>query len=186
MEELGLRFATERIHLGGDPREPEKQRAYFDVSQRGTCPALRIGGDEVLTESLDILLRLEQEFPRLPDGQKPDDPAVAELLRASGAFDTDCDEWLHNTQQKREAALRARAMEKLAWLEGALARRGGPFLLGAAPSIADAAFVGFLTRLDTNYRFFKGFDVRQPEAGTPRLAAWLAAIDATRGGAATR
>ena len=45
MEQLELRYATERIHLGGDPREPEKQPTFFDVSPRGTCPALRLGND---------------------------------------------------------------------------------------------------------------------------------------------
>lgn len=185
MEQLELRYSTERIHLGGDPREPEKQPAYFHVSPRGTCPALRLG-DSIIHESLDILIRLEREFPRLPAGRAPNDLYVAELLRASGAFDVDCDEWLHNTQPKREATLRGRAMEKLAWLEAALARDGGPFLLGAVPSIADAAFVGFLTRLEHNYRFFKALDVREPAAGTPRLAAWLAAIESTPGGAATK
>ena len=187
IEQLELRYKTTRVHLGGDPREPAKQASYLSVSPRGTCPALRIDGDTI-TESLDILWRLEREFPRLPSGRgRPkDDARVAELLRASGAFDTDCDEWLHNTRPGREAALRAAAVEKLAWLEAALAAEGGPFLLGAAPSIVDAAFVGFLTRLDTNYRHFKALDVRAPAARTPRLAAWLAAIEATAGGAATR
>ena len=186
MEQLELRYVTQRIHLGGDPREPAKQRSYFDVSPRGTCPALRIGGDTI-TESLDILWRLEREHPRFPAGRGGrDDARVHELIRASGAFDTDCDEWLHNTEPAREAALRANAMEKLAWLEAALADEGGPFLLGEAPTIVDAAFVGFLTRLATNYRHFKSLDVRARDSETPRLAAWLRAIDATTGGAATR
>lgn len=184
LEQLEIEYTTERIHLGGDPREPAKQPSFFQVSPRGTCPALKIG-DEAVTESLDILLRLEQTYPRLV-GKSADDRQVQELLRASGAFDTDCDEWLHNTQPGREGMLRKQAMQRLEWLEAALAREGGPFLLGDTPSIADAAFLGFLTRLAHNYKYFKGFDVTSPSAGTPRLAAWLEAIDATPGGAATR
>ena len=186
MEQLELRFETEKVHLGGDPREPAKSQPYLRVSPRGTCPALR-AGDEIVLESLDILIRLEREFPNLPLGRQTGDAYVSELLHSSGAFDTDCDEWLHNTRPEREGGLRERAMDKLAWLEATLAREDGPFLLeGSAPSIVDAAFVGFLTRLDHNYRFFKSFDVRQPAAGMPRLSAWLSAIEATPGGAATK
>ena len=68
--------------------------------------------------------------------------------------------------------MRRRAMQKLEWLEAALAREGGPFLLGDQPSIADAAFIGFLTRLAHNYKFFKAFDARSwiARGHTPRAA----------------
>lgn len=55
LEQKGLRYRTERIHLVGDPREPSKPEWYFrDVAPRGNVPALRING-EVVLESLDIL-----------------------------------------------------------------------------------------------------------------------------------
>ena len=63
LEQKGLRYATVRVHLGGDPREPPKAASYLrDVAPRGNVPALRIR-DEVVLESLDILKVLDREFP---------------------------------------------------------------------------------------------------------------------------
>ena len=115
MEQKGLRYETQRIHLGGDPREPPKQPWYLrEVAPRGNVPALRIGGDEIV---------LEAEFP----GHEPaaDDSFKQKMLQTSGAFDTDCDRWLHNTHAPDEAALRGEALQKLTWLEEALRQHGG-------------------------------------------------------------
>ena len=187
MEEKGLRYTTTHIHLGGDPREPPKQSEYLrDVAPRGNVPALRIR-DKVILESLDILRALDLEFPS-PEPMTSEDRALeARLVESSGAFDTDCDAWLHNIDPASEPALHADTIDKLKWLEAALgARPAGPFFLGERVTAADAAFVGFLTRLATNYAYFKGLNVRDPSSGYPRLAAWLDAIDKTRGGRATR
>ena len=42
-----------------------------------------------------------------------------------------------------------------------------------------------LSQIETNYRFFKGMDVRDPASGCPHFAAWLEAIEGSRGGVAT-
>lgn len=189
MEEKGLRYSTERIHLGGDPREPPKQAEYLrDIAPRGNVPALRIREGTIL-ESLDILRALDDEFPDEASAMTRANSDLAErLIESSGAFDTDCDEWLHNTDATREASLRAEAARKLTWLEAALGERGeSPFFLGSRrPGLVDAAYVGFLTRLSTNYRHFKSLDLSEPASGYPRLAAWLSAIEQSRGGQATR
>jgi len=189
MEQKQLRYVTECIHLGGDPREPPKKLSYLrDIAPRGNVPALRIR-DEVVLESLDILHVLDREFPDTEAPVKTAEDKILEgqLVRASGAFDTDCDDWLHNTDRHAEPYLRLEALEKLQWLEGALsARPAGPFFFGERVTLADAAFVGFLTRLATNYAYFKGLDVRKPSAGYPLLSAWLQAIDGTPGGVATK
>jgi glutathione S-transferase len=166
LEERGLRYSTERIHLQSDPREPRKQAWYLDISPRGSVPALRIR-DEVVLESLDILERLDREFP--PDVQDATATAgdwARAAVAKSGAFNSDDDEWLHNLDARREDQLFAAAKAKLRWLEDTLAAHQGPFFLpGPRPSWVDAAFVGFLTRIAANYAFFKGFDVRAPENG---------------------
>ena len=188
LEQKGLRYATERVHLGGDPREPPKAASYLrDVAPRGNVPALRIR-DEVVLESLDILKVLDREFPDEMSIKSAEDLALeAQLVQSCGAFDVDCDQWLFNTDVAAEAELAATARSKLAWLEDALgARPDGPFFLGAHATVADAAFVGFLTRLATNYAYVKSLDVTEPKSGYPRLAAWLAAIDESPGGRATK
>ena len=178
MEQKGLRYETQRIHLGGDPREPPKQPWYLrEVAPRGNVPALRIGGDEVVLESLDTS----------SSGSTPSFPAMSWrrttassrrcFRRAAPSTRTATDG--HNTHAPDEAALRGEALQKLTWLEEALRQHGGPFFLGAEPSIVDAAFVGFLTRLAVNYKFFKGLDVHEVGSAWPRLSAWLRAVERT-------
>lgn len=185
MEQKRLRYMTERIHLQGDPREPPKQEWFLrDISPGGGVPALKIC-DEVILESLDILRRLDKEFPDDVTIVAPEDEWVQHVIDSSAAFDCDGDRWLQNLSEADEDELRMESRCRLDWLEGTLATHGGPFFLGNKPSIIDAAYVGFLTRVETNYRFFKKLDVRAPSASCPRFAAWLAAIEKTRGGMAT-
>lgn len=185
MEQKGLRYTTERIHLQGDPREPPKQEWFLrDISPGGGVPALKIA-EEVVLESLVILRRLDEEFPDDATMVAPDSDWVSSVIDSSGAFDCDGDRWLQNLEAADEEELRAESRSKLDWLEETLAKHGGPFFLGDKPSIVDAAYAGFLTRVETNYRFFKQFDVRAPASGCPRFASWLAAMESSRGGAAT-
>ena len=106
IEQKRLRYTTERIHLGGDPREPPKSAAYLrEIAPRGNVPALRIG-DRIVLESLDILRVLDREFPaEVPAKSAADLTLEEELINSSGAFDIDCDTWLHNTDPSVEAAL---------------------------------------------------------------------------------
>jgi glutathione S-transferase len=185
MEQKGLRYTTERIHLQGDPREPPKQEWFLhDINPSGSVPVLKIGA-EIILESLEILRRLDQEFPDDVTLVAPDNEWVRHVIDSSGAFDCDGDRWLHNLSEVDEATLRAEIRNKLDWLEETLGTHEGPFFLGDKPSLIDAAYVGFLTRVETNYRFFKQLDVRTPSAGCPRFAAWLAAIESSPGGMAT-
>lgn len=177
MEQKGLRYTTERIHLQGDPAEPPKQKWYRALVPSGAVPAVRIR-DEVVPESLDILERLEAEFPEprmLPQGFEFDN--VRRLCDASALFNTDDSDWLHNRRREKEEALKDDMLRRFKWLEEALAAYGGPFFLGGQVSLVDAAFVGFLTRCAHNYLFFKGLNVRD-EAAWPRLAAWFRAMEA--------
>eukprot|EP00811_Abedinium_folium_P037331 NODE_9956_length_1387_cov_6.820635.p1 GENE.NODE_9956_length_1387_cov_6.820635~~NODE_9956_length_1387_cov_6.820635.p1 ORF type:complete len:402 (-),score=129.88 NODE_9956_length_1387_cov_6.820635:127-1332(-) len=175
MELKGLRYATERIHLQGDPAEPPKQEFYKRLVPSGAVPALRIR-DEVVPESLDILYRLEEEFPdpvMVPEGSGD---YVWRLAECSMMFNTDDSAWLHNKKASREEALRADVLGRLSWLEERLAAQGGPFFLGEAVSLAEAAFVGFLTRCAHNFLFFKELDIRNSLC-YPRIAAWFQAME---------
>ena len=93
---------------------------------------------------------------------------------------------LQNLEEEEEAELHEAASSKLAWLERQLGTHaGGPFFLGAKPSLLDALYVGFLSRAATNYRFFKQLDVTHETSALPALAAWLVAMQRTRGGQRT-
>ena len=168
MEQKSLRYTTERIHLQGDPREPQKQAWFLrDVNPGGAVPVIKIR-DEIIPDSLNILQRLESEFPddvvaTVPKG----DAWCSEVMRASDCFDCDGDEWLQNLDTECERELQEATHAKLRWLEQQLTTHdAGPFFLGAKPSLIDALYVGFLSRAATNYRFFKQLDIRQ--AGYPR------------------
>ena len=58
------------------------------------------------------------------------------MVATSGQYDTDCDQFLHNTDPSREPGFKAQALARLALLEKMLdtgPRRGqGPFFLGAS------------------------------------------------------
>ena len=107
MEQKGLRYTTERIHLQGDPREPAKPEWFLrDVNPGGGVPVLRIR-DEIIPESLHILQRLQAEFPN--DDQVVEvlsgDPWTDQILHACDYFDCDADEWLQNLDQTQEQSL---------------------------------------------------------------------------------
>ena len=184
LEHKGLRYATRRVHLRGDPREPAKQDWYLTLVPSGVVPALSIDG-VLVTDSLAILRALDAAVPAAPRIGAAAAPDVGAALARAAAYDCDGDAWLRNRDPRREAGLRAAAVAALARLEadalpGAAA---GPFFGGDAVSIVDCAFVGFLTRLDANYAFFKAYEIR---ASHPKLAKWFAAIERTRGFRATR
>jgi glutathione S-transferase len=184
-EQKRLRYTTERIHLQGDPREPRKQEWFLrDINPSGSVPVIKIR-DEVLKESLDILRRLESDFPDDEVATVPiGDIWAQQILQACDYFDCDGDAWLQNLDEEQEEELYKATCSKFAWLEQQLQMHtSGPFFLGAKPSLLDAMYVGFLSRAATNYRFFKQFEVRN--AGLPQLVAWLDAMQQSRGGQRT-
>jgi len=184
LEHKGLRYETRRVHLRSDPREPPKPDWYLDLVPSGAVPALSVDG-VVLTESLDILRALDGAVPAaprlLPEGDGGD-AAVERLVALADDYDCDRDVWLRNGSDGREASLRADAVDALERLDAALGDRGGPFFLGRAVSIVDCAYVGFLSRLEASYAFFKNYDLRR-HANIDR---WFAAMERDRGYRATR
>jgi len=175
MEAKGLRYVTEKISLQSDPAEPPKPAFYKRLVPSGSVPAVAIR-DEVIPESMDILYRLEKEFPEPVMLPKGEEVHAQKLCDHSMAFNTELCDWLHNTQPHLEEVFREEAVKRFRWLEDALAVRGGPFFLGRQPSIVDAAYIGFLTRSAHNFLYFKGFDISDPST-SPRLAAWFNAME---------
>ena len=193
LEQKGLRYRTERVPMGRDPREPKKPQWYRDLVPTGNVPAMRIG-DDLIWESLDILFRLEHVFaervPLLPAPGPERDATVAAMTAleaAVGRVDRAVVAWLGNTNTDRERSLEHAALRELARLDDTVGARDGPFLLGAAPSLADAACVGKMQQLALRLPFFKGCGaLRDPAGPCPRLAAWFAALEGTPGFAAVK
>jgi glutathione S-transferase len=62
----------------------------------------------------------------------------------------------------------------------ALRARGGPFLLGARPSLADTSVFPFIRRAEVVLTHYRGWAMPEGERFAP-LATWLAAMNALPG-----
>lgn len=74
------------------------------------------------------------------------------------------------------ATQRSAFEQQLRQLDASLQRHGGPFLLGAHPSLADINIYPFLKRFDVGMRQLAGYNVIAALGGG--IGAWLAAMDA--------
>jgi glutathione S-transferase len=81
---------------------------------------------------------------------------------------------LRAQQPEEQAAAATKLRAALAAVSAALVRRGGPFLLGPAPTIGDFLLWPFIERLCV-LEHYRGFTV-PPELGP--FAAWVAAMGA--------
>ena len=188
LEQKGLRYHTVRVPIGDDPREPAKPQWYLDMVPTACVPALRIG-KELIWESIDILLRLEEVFghrvPLLPTAGRERATALSSFATVADRvshLSRSVDAWLANTRHGRELSLRNAAHEQLAHIESALSMHGGPFFLGTNPSLVDAVCVGKLQQLRHRLPFFKGFGLLEDCGVTyPRLVSWFLALEDTLG-----
>lgn len=132
--------------LAGEQREP----AYRAVNPQGLTPALDIGG-RVLTQSLAILEWLEETRPEPP--LLPADPLDRATVRAMAGI-VACDiHPLNNTRVGRRMMEMGHAWDAVVgWMQGwiregfdtlepMVARHGGGFAFGDAPTLADCCLV---------------------------------------------
>ena len=101
---------------------------YTQMVPSGLLPAVKING-KLITESLEIMLAIEREFPEytplLPPPGSPDMKVVEGLLRLEREVMGAWLQWL--TRPFGNKASFEAAMDKM---EAALVKRGGPFLMG--------------------------------------------------------
>eukprot|EP00227_Mantoniella_beaufortii_P018280 CAMPEP_0197577012 /NCGR_PEP_ID=MMETSP1326-20131121/1797_1 /TAXON_ID=1155430 /ORGANISM="Genus nov. species nov., Strain RCC2288" /LENGTH=493 /DNA_ID=CAMNT_0043140007 /DNA_START=64 /DNA_END=1545 /DNA_ORIENTATION=- len=196
LHEKGVPFDTVFIDLRNKPLW------YLDMVPSALVPAVKIDG-ELVYESRDILLAIEHAFPH-SDGFPPLLPpaGTAERTRVEGLMDLADDAqgvgrvgfgfllgggFGGPRDESKVPELRVAFEESLRNFEAALAGApgGGPFLGGAAPSLADIMLTPQLSRFAANMPAFRGFDMRaHPEF--PRVAAWYKALEARPAYAAVR
>ncbi|MBV8603313.1 MAG: glutathione S-transferase family protein [Pelomonas sp.] len=177
LEELGLPFALAKVER---ERGAHKSPEYLKLNPNGLIPVL-VDGDLVLYETAAILLHLADTHPGAGLAPALGTPARAEFYKWLI--------WLTNTLQplliayyyperwvdagnaagtaevKKHAE--ARIAPLLDQIEGQLGRAGGPWLLGADYSVADALCLMLC-------RWTRGF-VR-PARSLPRIQAYLASM----------
>jgi glutathione S-transferase len=174
LQELGVAFQLQRVDRDNNEH---KSPAYLKLNPNGLIPVLT-QGDLVLYESAAICLHLVDTHPEMGLAPALGTPARAQFYKWLV--------WLTNTLQpllihyfypdrivdagntegaaqvKRQAEARATVL--LQQLETQLQASGGPWLLGADYSAADA-YAFMLCRWTRNFA--------QPARSLPALGAWL-------------
>jgi glutathione S-transferase len=156
----GIPFETRAIALGGDGYGKGRLASVLAVSPSGRVPALHIG-DTVVWDSLAISEWVAETAPAAH--LWPHDPLARAVCRAAAAemhsgFDALRRELPCNIRRRREPKVLLRAasddlrrdLDRLEALWTDLRSRfgrGGPYLFGARPTIADAFYAPVATRL---------------------------------------
>ncbi len=141
------------------------------------------------SDSLSIIQTLEGAYPHAPltptDGARAS--ACSQLVRFSGTLESAGwsllgGSWSFPRSGRASKAGRAGWERAVATLEAALDAHRGPYLVGAEPTVADAALAPFVARFELAAERCLGYDVR---GASPRLSEYLTALDADAAWAAT-
>ena len=144
LHEAGLEFEHEAVDLrthqtaGGDD--------YYTINPKGYVPALRLDSGEVLTENIAILDWIAHQAPAL----KPDGPlGHTHLLEALAFISTEVHKsfkpFFAGGSDGDKAQASATIGKRLQYLADTMT---GDFVLGSAPSVADAYLFVMLTWAD--------------------------------------
>ena len=149
-----------------------KEAWYKKKVPSGMLPALELDG-QIITESDDILLALEQAFGPLYKGMQ--DPAVLPLRQLERLLFRAWCGWLCQPggwfgQEKNN---RQQFENVVAKVEDALAVTPGPYFLEEF-STADVIFTPYVERMNASLYYYKGYSMREKN---PRLSAWFDAME---------
>ncbi len=150
----------------------EKESWYKRKVPSGMLPALELDG-QLITESDDILLALEQAFGPLRYGMT--DPKVLPLRRLERLLFRAWCSWLCRPVrlERDEQANRSQFTTVVAQVEAALAATPGPYFLDDF-SIVDVVFTPYVERMNASLFYYKGYSLRTEN---PRLSAWFDAME---------
>ncbi len=150
----------------------QKEDWYKRRVPSGMLPALELDG-QLVTESDDILLALEQAFGPLAFGML--DPEVLVLRRLERRLFRAWCAWLcYPSRSPRQDQLgREQFTQVVAEVEAALARTPGPYFLTSF-STADVIFTPYVERMNASLYYYKGYSLRE---ANPRLGAWFEAME---------
>lgn len=173
LEEKEIPFETEFIDLSNKPKW------YTDLVPTTLVPAARIEG-ELVYESKDILLALEERFAAtlLPDN--PEEKAIArqwvEDAETNGFKDIAYKFLRQAPEDANELAnLQAAFEAKLDELEQTLGKYPGPYFLSTF-SLVDIMYSPHLDRLAANLPVYRGYHIKG-NPRYPRINAWFEALN---------
>ena len=173
LEEKEIPFATEFIDLSNKPKW------YTDLVPTTLVPAAKIQG-ELVYESKDILLALEERFGTTLLPNDPEENAVARQLvedAETNGFRDIAYKFLRETPADTNelANLQAAFEAKLDELEQALAKYPGPYFLSTF-SLIDIMYSPHLDRLAANLPVYRGYHIKG-NPRFPRINAWFEALN---------
>merc|ERR1711865_586927 len=152
----------------------DKESWYTQKVPNGMLPAIELDG-EVVTESDEILVRLEQAFG--PLHRSINDSSVVPFRQLERQLFGAWCQWLCRpsrsvSEEKRNLAV---FLEVLQMVDKALGQTDGPWMLEEF-SIADVVFVPYVERMAASAFYYKGYVMRD-EVRHPNVTAWFAALE---------
>lgn len=150
----------------------KKESWYKQQVPSGMLPAIALDG-QLITESDDILIALEQVFGYLHKGME--DPDVLTLRRLERLLFRAWCSWLCYRAMfaKQEKGNRKQFIKVVAMVEEALATTSGAYFLSEF-STADVIFTPYVERMNASLYYYKGYSLREEN---PHLSAWFDAME---------
>ena len=150
----------------------KKEDWYKRKVPSGMLPAVEFDG-QIITESDDILIALEQEFGVLYKGMK--DPQVLPLRQLERLLFRAWCSWLCQRAifPGQEKNNRASFIEAVALVEEALASTPGAYFLEEFSTV-DVIFTPYVERMNASLYYYKGYSLRE---SNPRLSDWFDAME---------
>ncbi|MFO8038858.1 MAG: glutathione S-transferase family protein [Sodalinema sp.] len=150
----------------------QKERWYKQKVPSGMLPAVELKG-QLITESDDILLALEEEFG--PLGFSMRDRQVLPLRQLERVLFRAWCMWLcrPSLSERQERNAREQFIEVVQEVEAALAATPGPYFLPEF-STADVVFTPYVERMNASLFYYKGYSLREEN---PRLSDWFDGLE---------
>ena len=183
----GVPFETELVNL------QDKPAWYKEMVPTNLVPAVKLHSDgAVVWESAEIMRVVEERFsdgaepPLLPAAESAERAHADAMVERASELSTAGFRFYAGARNAslsdgEKAERRATFEAALDELDGALAAGGGPFMLGDAFSLVDAAHVPFLERWAVQLPLTAGFHLRGDGDGGagrwPRIDGWFDAMD---------
>lgn len=150
----------------------QKERWYKQKVPSGMLPAVELKG-QLITESDDILLALEEEFGPLEFSMR--DRQVLPLRQLERVLFRAWCMWLcrPSLSERQERNAREQFIEVVQEVEAALAATPGPYFLPEF-STADVVFTPYVERMNASLFYYKGYSLREEN---PRLSDWFDGLE---------
>ena len=136
-------------------------------------PAVELNG-EIITESDDILLALEEAFGPL-NGHSMEDKRVMENRRLERKLFSAWCAWLcyPTMSEQQEQQMKNQFSQVAKQVEKSLSKTSGPFFLEEFGT-SDVIYTPYVERMSASLFYYKGYDLRKEH---PKLGEWFDAME---------